>query len=193
MNKQPERTAKTKQALIDSFWGLYTEKRIEKITIKEITANAGYYRSTFYEYFGSVYDVLEEVENNLINEFKSMIPRLLSSKNIDEAFSIISSLYEKNGIYVVVLFGQNGDSTFTAKARELLKATIAKYLDLPEDDMQLELTVMIIYSCVFSILNYWYTHKDTVSLQEVMTLGRSILQNGLAPHLHKLGLTFMAE
>jgi len=47
MNKQPMVTAQTKQNLIDAFWSLYCEKRIEKITIKEIAQRAGYNEEPF--------------------------------------------------------------------------------------------------------------------------------------------------
>ncbi|QNO15346.1 TetR/AcrR family transcriptional regulator [Alkalicella caledoniensis] len=66
MNKRTEITAQTKQNLMDAFWNLYCEKRIEKITVKEITNKAGYNRGTFYEYFTDVYNVLDEIENSLI-------------------------------------------------------------------------------------------------------------------------------
>ena len=58
MKKQPQITAQTKQNLIEAFWSLYCEQRIEKITVKDITNKAGYNRGTFYEYFTDVYAVL---------------------------------------------------------------------------------------------------------------------------------------
>ncbi len=66
MKKQPELTAQTKQNIIDAFWQIYCNRGIEKITVKEITAKAGYNRSTFYEYFIGAHAVLEEIENSLL-------------------------------------------------------------------------------------------------------------------------------
>lgn len=191
MKKQPQRTARTKQALMDSFWDLYKERRIEQITIKEIAAKAGFYRSTFYEYFGSVYDVLEEIEENLIAEFKETVPRILASKNTEEAFRLISHMYEKNGVYVVVLFGPNGDHHFSIRALELLKATLSSILDIPEEDMQLDLMVTIFSSAVLAMLNYWYTNRETISLSEVLAVGKEILQHGVYPQLQKMGVAFL--
>ena len=74
MNKQPEVTAQTKQNLIDAFWSLYCEKRIEKITVKEITQMAGYNRGTFYEYFTDVYDVLDQIELSLVPTLNELPP-----------------------------------------------------------------------------------------------------------------------
>ena len=50
MRKREEITAQTKQNIIDAFWALYCEKRIEKITVRDITNKAGYNRGTFYEF-----------------------------------------------------------------------------------------------------------------------------------------------
>ena len=44
MNKQPEITMQTKRNLMDAFWQLYCKKRIEKITVKEITTRACYWQ-----------------------------------------------------------------------------------------------------------------------------------------------------
>ena len=59
MKKQPEKTAKTKQIFVDVFCKLYTQKPFEKILVQEITNKAGYNRSTFYEYFSDMYDLLK--------------------------------------------------------------------------------------------------------------------------------------
>lgn len=75
MKKQPDITSsQTRQNLIDAFWSLYCEKRIEKITVKEITQKAGYNRGTFYEYFTDVYDMLEQIEQSLIPTIEELPP-----------------------------------------------------------------------------------------------------------------------
>ena len=70
--KKPAAKEETKQALIQAFWKLYREKRIEKITVGEIAAVAGYNRSTFYEYFYDVPDVLQQMpDRNNTNRSQS--------------------------------------------------------------------------------------------------------------------------
>ena len=73
MKKQPEITAQTRERLIEAFWSLYREKKIEQITIKQITDLAGYHRSTFYEYFVDIYDVLNQLEDDLLGYFKTNV------------------------------------------------------------------------------------------------------------------------
>ena len=74
MRKQPQITAQTRENLIEAFWSLYCENRIETITVKEISNRAGYNRGTFYEYFSDVYDVLGEIEKSLIPSLDELPP-----------------------------------------------------------------------------------------------------------------------
>lgn len=71
MKKQPEITECTRQNLVNAFCDLYKQKPIEKISISEITSSAGYHRSTFYQYFIDIYDVLEYIENNVLSYIKT--------------------------------------------------------------------------------------------------------------------------
>ena len=68
MKKQPQITEQTKLALKTAFWELYTQKPLEKITIKDITDTAGYNRGTFYLYYKDVYDIFTQVKDELLKE-----------------------------------------------------------------------------------------------------------------------------
>lgn len=70
MKKQPQITEKTKQKFVEVFCELYSQKPIEKISVQEISNKSGYNRSTFYQYFTDIYELLDSVENDLLNEMK---------------------------------------------------------------------------------------------------------------------------
>ncbi len=73
MKKQPLITEQTKANLKAAFWKLYTEKPIEKISIKQITDLAGYNRGTFYLYYEDVYDIFHQIEEELLNQIQNII------------------------------------------------------------------------------------------------------------------------
>ena len=70
MNKRPELTEQTKRNLRTAFWSLYAQKPLEKISVREITALAGYNRGTFYLYYQDVYDLLNQIEDELLDELQ---------------------------------------------------------------------------------------------------------------------------
>lgn len=128
MKNNAEIVSKTKQDLIDAFWFLYCEKRIEKITIKEITVKAGYNRSTFYEYFTDIYDVLEQIENSLIPNLDELPPISILNKNNEIPLNMFLKLYEKNEKYYSVLLGDNGDPAFATKLKNSVKPLLKEAL-----------------------------------------------------------------
>ncbi|MFD1907900.1 TetR/AcrR family transcriptional regulator [Paenibacillus rhizoplanae] len=71
MNKQPQVTEKTRQRFIEVFVSYTAKKPIEKISIQEIANRSGYNRSTFYQYFTDIYELLDAVENNLLHDIKN--------------------------------------------------------------------------------------------------------------------------
>lgn len=101
----------TKQALIQAFWKLYREKRIEKITVGEIAAIAGYNRSTFYEYFYDVPDVLQQIEDGILDEMQFGIP----GDRIP--LEDVVALFERNADALSVLLGEHGDFSFFFRVR----------------------------------------------------------------------------
>lgn len=98
MKKKPEITTLTREKLMDSFWELYCAKPINKISIKGITDNAGYYRSTFYEYFTDIYDVLEQLETELILYLKEDVSNSLDTNLSDDIVKSLANMYESKGL-----------------------------------------------------------------------------------------------
>lgn len=106
----------TRQALMDAFWTLYKKKRIEKITVKHITDAAGYNRSTFYQYFLDVYDILAQLEDDILKRMD--FPDHFTA---DTTIESIVPKFEENFEYLSVLFGERGDFSFFLRVRKALK------------------------------------------------------------------------
>lgn len=67
MNHKENRRVKiTKQVLKDSLLELLETESIHKISIRTLCENADINRSTFYKYYGSQYDLLKEMEDDLL-------------------------------------------------------------------------------------------------------------------------------
>lgn len=179
MKKQPERTERTRQALIDSFWKLYLTKKIEKITVQEIVDGAGVYRSTFYEYFQDVYDVLGVIENRLLEDFQKANERTLGAGNLEELMENMLAFYELNGEHIAHLLSPGGDPVFSAKAMKIIKANLLERLRLEQNDLEADILFELIASSVITLLNYWNAHKEEATLREVFQTGLSLLNKKL--------------
>ena len=185
MKKKPEVTAQTRQNLIDAFWTLYCENRIEKITIREITQKAGYNRGTFYEYFTDVYDVLESIESSLIPTLDELPPVSTPTGTLGMPLDMFLKLYEQNSKYYSVLLGDNGDAAFASKLKNSIKPTIMKIFAYKNDIDQKELEYILEYtlSAMIGTMSYRFKQTEPISNDKLFELIYRLMEQGVMKQL----------
>lgn len=188
MRKQPERTAKTKRALVDAFWTLYEETPIEKITVRQITESAGVYRSTFYEYFSDVYAVREFIEKDILDAYEVLVNKATGIDSLDEGMALLIDFYSNNAKYLAVLWGPHGDQQFLNNVKRMINAKLRFLFSLPFDDPEIDILIEMMLSSVISLLNYWYVHRDKMTIREVIDVGSQFFQKGLFAFLKERGI-----
>jgi AcrR family transcriptional regulator len=148
MKEKKEKISQTKKDIMEAFWNLYCEKKIEKITVKEVTKNAGYNRSTFYEYFIDIYDVLEQIENEVIPTKDELPPLSMSNVELGMPVDIFMNLYDKNSEFYFVLLGDKGDPAFAGKLKNSIKEILNEVLvtEVKMNQIELDFTLEFILS-----------------------------------------------
>lgn len=71
--KQDRRVKRTKALMRDALMELMDEKPFSEITAKDITAKADLNRATFYLHYNNVFGVLDELENQVVEDFAKML------------------------------------------------------------------------------------------------------------------------
>ena len=185
MRKQAEITEQTKQNLIEAFWSIYLTKRIDEITVKEITSKAGFNRGTFYEYFQDIYEVLEVIENQSLPTLDELPPFIDVSTNPPTFINSFLALYQGKYKYYNHLLGDNGDPAFQRKLKNSLKTSIIQALekkgniDLVEIDLMLE----YILSGMIGILIYIFQQKPNFPEEKIVSLQYTLMQGDMVNKL----------
>lgn len=100
--KMDIRIKKTENSIINAFLRLRAKKPLERITIKELTDLAQINKSTFYLHYNDIYDLSEQLENELfVSVFNSIAhpdsvfsdPRLFI-RELTEGFAANKSLID---------------------------------------------------------------------------------------------------
>ena len=89
--KTDRRSIKTKKAIRNAFAQLLSRKPLDEITVKDIAATADINRKTFYNYYSGVYQIIDEIENQMI----SSLDLLVSDVDFKEAMQNPRILFEK--------------------------------------------------------------------------------------------------
>ena len=188
MKKQPELTAQTKQNLIDAFWQLYCTKRIDKITVREITIRAGYNRGTFYEYFTDVYNVLEGIEASLLPELNEL-PSIAYNASLQAApLDDFVNIFIENSKYYTVLLGDNGDPSFLTKMKNSIKPKLKQLLIAQgaTDGFELEYIIEYTLSAMIGVLSYWFRQENTPPTDRLLCLIDEVMRDGVMNKLMTL-------
>ena len=89
------RVKKTKRAIRSAFYELIKEKPLEKITVTEIAARAEINKATFYAHYETVYDLVDQLEQEAVGEVISQLntaQALLSAPRafVKEMYALLS-------------------------------------------------------------------------------------------------------
>lgn len=179
MAKYTKASQKTKSKLRETFWQLYQEKPIEKISVREIIEKAHYNRSTFYEYYSDIYAVLDEIEEALFDDLFESNSQLILDYNpsLDELIYDIAQKYKRNKKYLKVLLGKNGDPKFLVKIKEhlkfLLRPLISSTNIITEKNMDYYLEY--ITNGLMGMLMYWQHQDSKLPIEDFLKTCKEII------------------
>ena len=120
----------TKQAIRNNLLKLIRIMPIEKITVKALCEKSEINRATFYRHYNDCYDVMEEIEMEMLDE----LFKLIEKRNQEDIFLIMAeNIKEHREIYTSVS-SDNGDPYFSEKIirlcykekREQIKTAFSK-------------------------------------------------------------------
>lgn len=155
-----------KNALIS----LLGTKPIEKISVYELCDRAEINRTTFYKYYGSQYELLNDIENDLFSELEELF-RENDANDADELTKVLTYLAEEREI-CRVLINTVPDKVFSEKLfslpsiRELLSnSTPDKFTPV-----QREYIHLFFYQGGYAIIRRWLNRDCRESPSEIASL-----------------------
>ena len=170
---------KTKSDIMQAFWELYCEKRITKITIKDIVTKAGYNRSTFYAYFKDIYDVLEQFEEYLLMDIQDIVTKRKIFEDSNNVLDLISMIYSEKGMYIDVLLGEKGDPLFTTKMKDIMRPSISNLMKTQTDGCYTNYLIEWTLSGMIAIISMWYSNGQKESLEEISEMIYKVMSKSM--------------
>lgn len=146
------------------------ELPVEQIYVKKLCKQAGISRSTFYVYYESVYEVLQDIEDNIMSEQIAFKHTMHTEENDihQDIHEILQFTLNHLEMYQVLL-GRYGDPAFKARWSRL----IAKKLSLSHfyknddlDDYERCITWFVTGGIQNMIIN-WLLHPEGISMETI--------------------------
>ncbi len=184
--KTDRRIRKTKRLLRQGFAKLMQTKSIKEITVKELVEEVDINRSTFYLHYTDIYDMLEKVEDELMEEIITLIPSASEQiENMNQSYPFIFNLFtmlDQNRDICTSLVGPHGDLSFVTRIENYIFSNSEKYHSrffpaASEDEMKY-VHAYCITGCV-GIVKKWLTEPNEDSPEHMAKIIYNMLLSSL--------------
>lgn len=179
------RVKRTKKLLRQGLISLLMEKDINSITINELVTLVDINRGTFYLHYKDLYDLLHQIEDDLMCELTG----ILNEYNIDGMkdenklfFVDILKFIKENADLVLLLLSQNGDLAFLNKLKKAVEENCFQNLkQLYQHANPYSYAVFTAYSVSGSIgvIQLWLENGHSESIESLAYILANIVEKGL--------------
>ncbi len=179
-----KRCRKTRKAIKTSLIKLMSEKDIANITITEIAGDADINRKTFYAHYRDLYDILDEIENDLIEKLFHILDNADIVKimyNPYPLFKELTSEINKDFDFYKFLLQSKDYNSLLNKIQGIIKD---KFIELTKNTIKIDgdlLYFMIdfVSSGITSVYKEWFRSDRNISLEQLAKSISILIGSGL--------------
>lgn len=174
---------RSKKLIEGSLIKLLNSKTINQITVKEICEICNINRGTFYNHYVDIYDLMNQIENELMNELEYNLHKYsleqLNNNTLPLFQDILEFINQRYDV-VIILFKQNEDGLFIEKLINLFKTRALynwgayAYHNNKNYNYFIEYAI---YGCL-GIIKKWLKDGRKKSPNEIALLLENIVMNG---------------
>ena len=161
-----------------------TEKDIDEITVSELAREADINRKTFYNYYSGVYQVIEEIEHDIITSYERLLGNIEFERDMNTPYILFerfSMLINMDPEFFGYMLTMNGNLSLITRIMTLLKdktreAMAAQLgLDIDRADVMIDYAL----SGMLSVYQHWFASDRRMPLEEVSKLISIMTFNGI--------------
>lgn len=188
MEKKPKsvdrRVLKTKRAIRNAFAKLMVEKDINDITIMELANTADINRKTFYNYYSGVYQVVEDIERDILTSYEELLGGIEFKQYMNTPYSLFerfSLLINMDPEFFGYLLSMNGNVNLITRIMRLLKDKTCEVMvaQLDLDAYKADIMLDFVLSGMLSVYQHWFNSDQSISAEEVSQIISTMSFSGI--------------
>ena len=182
--KIDRRTAKTKKAIAAALAKLLSGKEINKITITDIAKEADINRKTFYNYYSSVYEVIDDIENEIVSAFSKSLSEIDLKKDLQKPQIILGVLMEiirQHADFYGQIFTTGANPNLPDKIAGAITARLKSEFEARTelDGIKLEIISTYTIAGMAAVYRDWFRSGKTVPVEEVSKYSTGLMLGGI--------------
>lgn len=179
--KSDLRVMKTKRAIHTAFAELLTEKNMDDITVTDIASRAMINRKTFYNNYRGVYELVDELENEVIRTFETAMQGIDFIENPYAVFVKLTEIINSDMDFYGALLRSSRNAGLAHKIRQTLQLKaqdmFASRVDMPPDQMEVMMNYSI--SGMVAVYQSWFNSERRQLIEEVSDIVSRMCLAGL--------------
>lgn len=181
--KTDRRVIKTKKAIHRAMAELMTKKSINDISVKDVAELADINRKTFYNYYAGIYELVDEIENDIVEHFEELIRETDFEEALKNPRVVFDKLYGAISVNVELV-----DALFNVNNTSLSSKVLSKMIDLTRDAAvehfhsepeKTEYIIRFIFAGEIATYKAWYHSDRTVPIRELSETIGTLCTKGL--------------
>lgn len=158
----------------------------DKISVQNLTTKAMVSRTTFYLHYKDKYDLLDQIENEILEGFKNIAIQLPLDEMVTKGLSdnkpstLLLKIYEyvkENQQFFKLIMGKNGDSSFYYKLSVTMKLTAPKNINVDRLKVPEHYAIAFTIGVQTSIINEWLKTGMKETPQEIVSMITQVMHN----------------
>ena len=189
MNELDGRYSTAEEAIMDSFFLLINEKNYDKITVSDVVKKSGIVRSTFYNHYENVMELVDAAENKTIDDIFSLMesfhPR--NDHELCKSYFLAICNYTKDNPFLSNLFKSPRGDSFLEKAMTMFHRYVSetgKNGDvIPKSREHFTFLIAGTIGFTVGVLHKWSAENFESSAEDVADVLAEAFLNGVLPFL----------
>ncbi|WP_170061537.1 TetR/AcrR family transcriptional regulator [Rummeliibacillus pycnus] len=183
-----EMNLQTRKKIQDCFMELLSKKEFSKVSIKDITTNASINRGTFYLHYVDKYELLDQIENQLLEGLKvhleamNMKDAMVKEKHMEIAVlsTEVFRYFNQHAEQFMILLSKNNTSGFHFRLKNFfIKQFEVNYYrsELFKIDPSIPIDYISAFaaSAILGLIEQWLSHEKRETPEEIAKLYMKIL------------------
>lgn len=172
--KDNQRVKITKKIIKNTLVDMLEDMDINKITVSSLCKRAEINRSTFYNYYDNIYDLLKKIEDEIFNEIKEDVKKheLDGCESFTDTKHILEKIKENKKLYLILAKNYN-DKEFFKKVKDIGKSICInrwKRMNPEIDEKYLEVLYIVYSNGHFNLMLEWLNGNLEISEKDIIEL-----------------------
>ena len=170
-----ENSEKAKRKIHLAFIQMMEEMPVDQIQVKALAQRAGISRSTFYVHYDSIWDVLQEIEDELFSSVYAIKKDYLSGRSDRDPMDISHDVLDYllgNGDRIEALNCHGGEQAYLSAWTRQIQKQISRWrgIDLKDDTISSQLLAEFFIGGIQRMIHEWSSRQEEISVEELRNL-----------------------